>query len=160
MVCVFFVFVFLICLLAAPHGMWDLSSPTRDRTCALCVGSAGLNHWTAREVPMFCVFAVIFYIFMFIPSLFIVVIVASRQFPVCFQWDLLHVWVYFWCFHWGRWASYSTILISPLSYLLTQNPSACSYLWGKTLCFFFLFDQGPSLFLKLVIINSDHLQSY
>ena len=31
--------IILIFFLAAPHGMWDLSSPTRDRTCALCSGS-------------------------------------------------------------------------------------------------------------------------
>ena len=36
--------VFLVCFwgvfLATPHGMWDLSSPTRDQTCAPCIGSA------------------------------------------------------------------------------------------------------------------------
>ena len=26
--------------LATPRGMWDLSSLTRDRTCALCIGRA------------------------------------------------------------------------------------------------------------------------
>jgi hypothetical protein len=25
--------------LAAPGGMWDLSSPTRDQTLTLCIGS-------------------------------------------------------------------------------------------------------------------------
>ena len=37
----FFVFCLFVCLflfLAAPCGMWDLSSPTRDRTCAPCSG--------------------------------------------------------------------------------------------------------------------------
>ena len=34
-----------------PQGMWDLSSPTRDRTRTLCIGRLRLNHWTAREVP-------------------------------------------------------------------------------------------------------------
>ena len=29
--------------------MWDLSSPTRDQTCAPCSGRQGLNHWTATE---------------------------------------------------------------------------------------------------------------
>ena len=29
-----------IYFLAVPHGMWDLSSPIRDRTCAPCSGSA------------------------------------------------------------------------------------------------------------------------
>ena len=32
-------------------GMWDLSSPTRDRTRTPCIGRRSLNHWTAREVP-------------------------------------------------------------------------------------------------------------
>ena len=34
-----------------PRGMWDLSSPTRDRTPTPCTGRQSLNHWTAREVP-------------------------------------------------------------------------------------------------------------
>ena len=33
------------------QGMWDLSSPTRDRTCTPCSGRQSLNHWTTREVP-------------------------------------------------------------------------------------------------------------
>ena len=32
-------FVLVFFVLAAPHGMWDLSSPTRDRTRAPCIGS-------------------------------------------------------------------------------------------------------------------------
>ena len=35
-----------------PRGMWDLSSPTRDRTRTPCIGRQSLNHWTAREVPI------------------------------------------------------------------------------------------------------------
>ena len=31
-----------------PSGMWDLSSLTRD-----CIGSVSLNHWIAREAPVF-----------------------------------------------------------------------------------------------------------
>ena len=31
--------------------MWDLSSPTRDRTHVPCIGRQILNHWTTREVP-------------------------------------------------------------------------------------------------------------
>ena len=27
-----------------PRGMWDLSSPTRDGTCTLCIGRQSLNH--------------------------------------------------------------------------------------------------------------------
>ena len=34
-----------------PPGMWDLSSPTRDRTRTPCTGRGSLNHWAAREVP-------------------------------------------------------------------------------------------------------------
>ena len=32
-------------------GMWDLSSPTRDRTCVPCIGRRILYQWTTREVP-------------------------------------------------------------------------------------------------------------
>ena len=32
-------------------GTWDLSSLTRDRTCALCIGRQSLNYWATREVP-------------------------------------------------------------------------------------------------------------
>ena len=35
----FFFFFFLLNFLAAQHCMWDLSCPTRDRTCAPCSGS-------------------------------------------------------------------------------------------------------------------------
>ena len=37
--------------LAMPHGLWDLSSPTRDRTQAPAVKVLSPNHWTAREFP-------------------------------------------------------------------------------------------------------------
>ena len=36
-----------------PRGMWDLSSLTRDRTHAPCIGSAVLttgSPWTSREI--------------------------------------------------------------------------------------------------------------
>ena len=35
--------------------MWDLSSLTRDRTPASCIGRQSLNYWTGREVPLFYV---------------------------------------------------------------------------------------------------------
>ena len=35
-----------------PHGMWDPSSSTRDRTCGPCLGKWILNHWITREVPL------------------------------------------------------------------------------------------------------------
>ena len=33
--------------------MRDLSSLTKDRTRTPCIGRRSLNHWTAREVPVF-----------------------------------------------------------------------------------------------------------
>ena len=35
-----------------PQGMWDLSSPTRDRTLTPWIERLNLNHWTSREVPI------------------------------------------------------------------------------------------------------------
>ena len=35
---------------------WDLSSPTRDQICVLCIGRWILIHWTTREVPIFSEF--------------------------------------------------------------------------------------------------------
>ena len=32
--------------------MWDLSSPTRDRTHAPCIRRQSLNHWTATSPTM------------------------------------------------------------------------------------------------------------
>ena len=37
-------------LLAAPHSMQALSSPTRDRTCTPAVEAQIINQWAAREV--------------------------------------------------------------------------------------------------------------
>ena len=34
-----------------PHGMWDLSSLTRDQTCIPCIGRQIPHHWTTRKVP-------------------------------------------------------------------------------------------------------------
>ena len=34
-----------------PHGMWDHSSPTRDRSHIPYIARWILNHWTTREVP-------------------------------------------------------------------------------------------------------------
>ena len=45
-------FIFFVKILTTPHSIWDLSSSTRDQTCAPCIGGQGLNHWTAREVSM------------------------------------------------------------------------------------------------------------
>ena len=35
----FYFFFFNFYFLAVPCGMWDLSYPTRDQTCAPCIGS-------------------------------------------------------------------------------------------------------------------------
>ena len=32
-----------------PHGTWDPSSPTRDRTCLLCLGRWLPHHWSTRK---------------------------------------------------------------------------------------------------------------
>ena len=42
------------------HGLWDLSSPTRDQIQPLAVEAQSLNHWTARE---FSLFLKIFFLF-------------------------------------------------------------------------------------------------
>ena len=49
-----FITLFLLfCVLVFwPWGMWDLISPTRDRTCTPCIGRRSPIHWTAREVPV------------------------------------------------------------------------------------------------------------
>ena len=44
-------FCFMFCGFFWPRGMWDLSSPTRDRTLTYCIGRRSPNHWTTREVP-------------------------------------------------------------------------------------------------------------
>ena len=43
--------------------MWDLISPTRDRTRTPCIGRRSPNHWTAREVPVnvFFLFVCLFF---------------------------------------------------------------------------------------------------
>ena len=41
---ILFIFFFL------PHGMWDLSSPTRDWTCVPALEAQSLKHWTNRGV--------------------------------------------------------------------------------------------------------------
>ena len=41
------------CFVFWPCGMWDLSPLIRDRTHTPCIGRRSLNHWTAREVPLY-----------------------------------------------------------------------------------------------------------
>ena len=40
--------------MALPCILWDLTSPTRDRTSAPTVKAPSPNHWTAREFPVDC----------------------------------------------------------------------------------------------------------
>ena len=40
---------FFFFFLAALHGLWNVSSPTKDSTCALSTESA--NHWRTGEFP-------------------------------------------------------------------------------------------------------------
>ena len=40
-------------LVSWPQGIWVLSSPNRNLTRTSCIGRRSLNHWTAREVPVF-----------------------------------------------------------------------------------------------------------
>ena len=35
-----------------PHGMWDLSSWTRDQTSDPSIGRWILNHWATREISL------------------------------------------------------------------------------------------------------------
>ena len=44
--------------------MWDLSSPTRDRTRIPCIGRRILYHWTTGEVP---VYVLLLYLLSFLP---------------------------------------------------------------------------------------------
>ena len=47
----------VICLFFATlHGMWDLSSPSRDRIFVPCCGAWSSNYWTTREVPQVYLF--------------------------------------------------------------------------------------------------------
>ena len=39
--------------LATPYGMWDLSSPTRDRTCMPCTGNRILTTGLPGKSPLF-----------------------------------------------------------------------------------------------------------
>ena len=48
---ILFYFIIIIIILAIPHSMQDLSSPTRDLTRTAAVEAWNLNHWTIREVP-------------------------------------------------------------------------------------------------------------
>ena len=49
----FTIFLLFDALIFWPRGMWDISSPTRDRTLTSCIGRRSLYHWNAREVPHF-----------------------------------------------------------------------------------------------------------
>ena len=42
------------------RGMWNLSSPTRDRTRIPCIGRWSLNHWTCQGSPSWPVSLIMF----------------------------------------------------------------------------------------------------
>ena len=52
------------------QGMWDLSSLTRDQTCASCLARLSLNCCTSREVPLtvFCFCFLIFNLCTCVPN--------------------------------------------------------------------------------------------
>ena len=58
--------LYLFIYLAVPYGMWDLSSPTRDRTQAMTVKAQSPNHCVTRKVLLFLLRMVLF----FSPSFF------------------------------------------------------------------------------------------
>ena len=47
------ILLLLYVLVFWPHGMWGLSSQTRDQIHTPCIGRQSLNHWITREVPKF-----------------------------------------------------------------------------------------------------------
>ena len=51
--------LFFFFFLAKLHSMFDLSSPTRDQTCAPCIGSWSLNHWTTKKAPWFLLLSIL-----------------------------------------------------------------------------------------------------
>ena len=46
-----FIYIYLYYFLTMPHSLWDLSSPSRDRTWALSSERWSPNHWTTRDFP-------------------------------------------------------------------------------------------------------------
>ena len=95
----FYVLVFWL------RGMWDLSSPTRDRTLTPCIKRQSLNHWTTREVPVEILYSCIFrkglyehfyYLFSFFVFCFLIYglphskRVLRKQTELCMDFQLLH----------------------------------------------------------------------
>ena len=85
--------------------MWDLSSPTRDRTLTLCIKRQSLNHWTLREVPVEILYSCIFckglyehfyYLFSYFVFRFLIYglphskRVLRKQIELCMDFQLLH----------------------------------------------------------------------
>ena len=59
---------FLFLFLATLHGIWDLSSQSRDKTHAPCIANV---NWTTREVHISCVCVCVYiyiYIFFFLAT--------------------------------------------------------------------------------------------
>lgn len=61
---VYHLFYVLVLLL---HGMWDLSSTTRDGTPILFIERLSFNHWTTGTFP------VLFLLFLFFVFFFVIV---------------------------------------------------------------------------------------
>ena len=94
----------LYVLVPWPRGMWDPSSPTRDRTHTPCIGRRSPNHWTAREVPVSIFLVKVLHLFQlflgrncshFFAILFIYFWLSSMSVWTCRTQDEL------WEFRWG-----------------------------------------------------------
>ena len=46
---------FILFYLAMPHDLWNLSSPTSDRTRPSAVKAPNPNHWTTRKFLGLCI---------------------------------------------------------------------------------------------------------
>ena len=51
----FYLFIYLF-IYFWPQGMWNLSFPTRDQTCTLCITKWSLSHWTPTKIPIHWLF--------------------------------------------------------------------------------------------------------
>ena len=84
------------------HGIWDLSSLTRDQTYVLCIARWILNYWTARQVlemPLFDL--LLFYLHMddtFLdsqlcpPDLFVYSYANAQGFKILKISEIFYVW--------------------------------------------------------------------
>ena len=59
---IFTILLLFYVLVFWPWGMWDPNSPTQDGTHTPCIGRWSLNHWTAREVSIFILLFITYYL--------------------------------------------------------------------------------------------------